>query len=291
MAGPAAVGYFANTTPRGPYPRDLSDARRELIEPVLTSWRDQRRARALDIGRPPEHDLRQIMNAILYVDRTGIPWRYLPHDFPPWATTYGYFAKWQQDGVFEQLTGLLRRLVREAEGRGAEPSACVLDSQTIKTSANVHLADQGTDAGKRIIGRKRHLGCDTLGLLLTVLVTAASVSDTAAGVTLLSRIAAAHPHITKAWVDAGYRTTAIEHGARLGIDVHPVQRPPGARGFTIIPRRWTIERSIGWLMHHRRLARDYETHPHRSEAMIHLAMIDLMARRLTGEATPNWRGT
>ncbi|CAM5710505.1 Transposase IS4-like domain-containing protein OS=Streptomyces griseorubiginosus OX=67304 GN=DWG14_00086 PE=4 SV=1 [Streptomyces griseorubiginosus] len=244
-------------TPHTPYPIDLSDARWTLIEPVLTSWRNQRRARALDIGRLPEHDLRQIMNAIRYVDRTGIPWRYLPHDFAPWATVYGYFAKCQQDGVFEQLTGLLRRLVREAAGRDAEPSACVLDSQTIKTSANVHLADQGTDAGKRIIGRKRHLGCDTLGLLLTVLVTAASVSDTAAGVTLLSRIAAAHPHITKAWVDAGYRNTAIDHGARLGIDVHAVHRPPGARGFTIIPRRWTIERSIGWLMHHRRLAHDY----------------------------------
>jgi transposase len=153
-------------TPHSPCPSDLSDAPWALIEPVLTSWRNQRRARALDIGRPPEHDLRQIMNAILYVDRTGIPWRYLPHDFPPWATVYGYFAKWQQDGVFEQLTGLLRRLVREAEGRGAEPSACVLDSQTVKTSANVHLADQGTDAGRGIIGRKRHLGCDTLGLLL-----------------------------------------------------------------------------------------------------------------------------
>ncbi|MFE6166230.1 IS5 family transposase [Streptomyces sp. NPDC056486] len=278
-------------TPHDGYPSDLSDERWELIEPVLAAWRTKRRRDALDIGRPPEHELRSLMNAVLYVDRTGIPWRYLPHDFAPWATAYGYFAKWQEDGVFEELTGLLRRLVREAEGRDAEPSACVLDSQTIKTSANVPLTDQGTDAGKRIIGRKRHLGCDTLGLLLTVLVTAASISDTAAGVTLLSRIAAAHPRVTKAWVDAGYRTTAIDHGARLGIDVHPVQRPPGARGFTIIPRRWTIERSIGWLMHHRRLARDYERHPHRSEAMVHLAMIDLMARRLTGEATPNWRGT
>ncbi|WP_344380930.1 IS5 family transposase [Streptomyces mauvecolor] len=278
-------------TPHNGYPSDLSDARWELIAPVLTAWRAKRRQFALDIGRPPEHDLRQIMNAILYVDRTGIPWRYLPHDFPPHPTVYGYFAKWQQDGVFEQLTGLLRRLLREAEGRNSEPSACVLDSQTIKTSANVHLDNQGTDAGKRIIGRKRHFGCDTLGLLLTVLVTAASVSDTAAGVTLLTRIAAAHPHVTKAWVDAGYRTTAINHGARLGIDVHPVQRDPGTKGFKIIPRRWTIERSIGWLMHHRRLARDYETHPHRSEAMIHLAMIDLMARRLTGEATLNWRET
>jgi transposase len=209
------------------------------------------------------------MNAILYVDRTGIPWRYLPHDFAPWVTVFGYVAKWPQDGVFEQLTGLLRRLVRQVEGRSAEPSACVLDSQSVKTSANVHRADQGTGAGKRIIGRKRHLGCDARGLLLTVLVTAAGVSDTAAGVTLLSRIAAAHPRVTKAWVDAGYRATAtaIDHGARLDIDVQPVQRPPGGREFTIIPRR------------------------HRSEAMIHLAMIDLMARRLTGEAALEWRGT
>ncbi|WP_030253155.1 IS5 family transposase [Streptomyces violens] len=276
-------------TPHDGYPSDLSDDRWALIEPVLTAWRARRRRDAPDFGRPPEHDLRRLMDAILYVDRTGIPWRYLPHDFPPWQTVYGYFAKWQHDGVFAQLTGLLRRLVREAEGRSSEPSACVLDSQTIKTSANVPLAGQGTDAGKRIVGRKRHLGCDTLGLLLIVAVTAASVSDTAAGVTLLSRIASAHPGIRKAWVDAGYRTRTIDHGARLGIDVQPVSRPPGSRGFTVIPRRWTIERSIGWLMHHRRLARDYESHPHRSEAMIQLAMIALMARRLTGETTPNWR--
>ncbi|MFI0982536.1 IS5 family transposase [Streptomyces sp. NPDC021093] len=265
---------------------------------------EEGRRDGLDV-RHGEHDLRSLMNAVLYVDRTGIPWRYLPHDFAPWATVYGYFAKWQQDGVSEELTGLLRRPVRESEGRDGEPPACVLDSRTVKTSANVHLTDQGTDAGKRIIGRKRHLGCDTLGLLLTVLVTAASVSDTAAGVsdtaasvsdtaagvTLPTRIAAAHPHVTKAWADAGHRTTALNHGARLGIDVHPVQRPPGTRGFKIIPRRWTIERSIGRLMHHRRLARDYETHPHRSEATIHLATTDLMTRRLTGEATPNWHGT
>ncbi|MET9648390.1 IS5 family transposase [Streptomyces syringium] len=277
-------------------PSDLSDARWQLIEPVLTAWRAERRGRGLDVGRPPEHDLRTLMNAVLYVDRTGTPWRYLPHDFPHWRTIYGYFAAWQQDGIFEQLAGLLRRLVREAEGRNAEPSACVPDSQTVKISANVHLADQGTDAGKRIIGRKRHLGTDTLGLLLTVMVTTASMSDTAAGVHLLSWIAAAHPHVTQTWVDSGYRTTTIDHGARLGIDVHPVQRPPGTRapGHPRIqgdPRRWTIERTFGWFMHHRRLARDYETHPHRSEAMIHLAMIDLMTRRLTGESTPNWRGT
>ncbi|WP_435861465.1 transposase [Streptomyces tauricus] len=131
------------------------------------------------------------------------------------SPVHGYFAKWQHDGVFAQLNGLLRRLVRETEGRDTEPSTCVLDSQTVKASADAPRSGQGTDAGKRIIGRNRHLGCDTLGRLLTVLVTVASISDTAAGVTLLSRIAT-HPHVRKARMDARYRTTAIEHGARLG---------------------------------------------------------------------------
>ena len=116
------------------YPSDLSDERWQLIEPVLTTWRAERRGRGLDIGRPPDHDLRSLMNAILYVDRTGVPWRYLPHDFPPWPTTYHYFASWQQDGVFAQLTGLLRHLVRTAEGRDGEPSACVLDSAPAENS-------------------------------------------------------------------------------------------------------------------------------------------------------------
>ena len=135
LAESVTARYIGNLTPRVGHPSDLSDERWELIEPVLTAWWARRRRDALNIGRPPVHDLRQIMNAILYVDRTGVPWHYLPHDFAPRPTIYGYFAKWQQDGVFEQLTGPLRRLVREAEGHGAEPSACVLDSQVVKTSA------------------------------------------------------------------------------------------------------------------------------------------------------------
>ncbi|MGC9496466.1 IS5 family transposase [Streptomyces sp. WG7] len=277
-------------TRQRPYPSDLSDARWELIGPTLTAWRAQRRCKGLDIGRPPEHDLRRIMDAILYVDRTGIPWRYLPHDFAPWETVYGYFAAWQKEGVFDQLNGLPRRLVREAEGHSAEPSACVLDAQSVKTSANVLAADQGIDAGKKIAGRKRHLGVDALGLLLAVWVSAASVSDNAGGIHLLSQIASTSPHVTKAWADTGYRTKVIDHGARLGIDVEVVQRDPGTKGFKVIPRRWVVERTFGWLMHHRRLARDYETHA-QSEAMIHIAMIDLISRRLTSESTQNWRDT
>ncbi|MDX2939542.1 IS5 family transposase [Streptomyces ipomoeae] len=273
---------------RRPYPSDLSDARWELIEPVLAAWRFERRGRALDFGRPPEHDLREIMNAILYVDRTGVQWRYLPHDFPPWATVYGYFAKWQKEGIFAQLNSILRELVRRSEGRNAEPSACVIDAQSVKTSTSVPAASQGTDAGKRIVGRKRSIVTDTLGLLLAVLVTAASVQDSVAGTQLLDQVAAGHPGIRKVWVDCGYRRHLVEHAATLGIDMEITTRKPGTRGFTPLPKRWAVERTYGWLMLHRRLARDYETLPARSEAMVHLAMTDLMARRLTGETTISW---
>ncbi|MFD9063636.1 IS5 family transposase [Kitasatospora purpeofusca] len=274
---------------RRPCPSDLSDARWELIEPVLSAWRFERRGRALDFGRPPEHDLRDIMDAILYVDRTGVQWRYLPHDFPNWNTVYGYFAKWQQDGVFTQLNGLLGQRIRQKEGRDVEPSACVIDARSIKTSTGVPAAGQGIDAGKRIVGRKRSIVTDTLGLLLAVLVTAASVQDSVAGTRLLDKVAVEHPGIRKAWVDGGYRQHLVEHAATLGIDMEITARKPGTRGFIPIPKRWTVERTYGWLMLHRRLARDYEALPTRSEAMIHLAMTDLMARRLTSENTISWR--
>ncbi|MFE7795945.1 IS5 family transposase [Streptomyces sp. NPDC057460] len=276
-------------TERRPYPSDLSDARWELIEPVLTAWRFERRSRALDIGRPPEHDLRTILDAILYVDRTGVQWRYLPHDFPPWETVYGYFAKWEKDGVFTQLSGLLRSRLREHEGRKVQPSACVIDAQSVKTSTSVPARSQGTDAGKKIVGRKRSIVTDTLGLLLAVLVTAASVQDSVAGTRLIDTVAAEHPSIRKVWVDGGYRQHLVEHAAALGIDMEITQRKPGTRGFTPIPKRWAVERTYGWLMFHRRLARDYEALPARSEAVIHLAMTDLMGRRLTGETTVSWR--
>ncbi|MEV8311111.1 IS5 family transposase [Streptomyces flavidovirens] len=258
-------------TARRLYPSDLSDARWELIEPVLAAWRFERRSRALDFGRPPEHDLRDIMDAILYVDRTGVQWRYLPHDFPHWNTVYGYFTKWQQ------------------EGRDAEPSACVIDAQSVKTSTSVHSSSQCIDAGKKIVGRKRSIVTDTIGLLIAVLVTAASMQDSVAGTRLLNQVAAEHPGIRKVWVDGGYRQHLVEHAATLGIDMEITARKPGTRGFTAIPKRWAVERTYGWLMLHRRLARDYETLPAHSEAMIHVAMTDLMARRLTGENAISWR--
>lgn len=201
---------------RRPYPSDLSDARWELIEPVLAAWRFERRGRALDFGRPPEHDLREIMNAILYVDRTGVQWRYLPHDFPPWATVYGYFAKWQKEGAVAQLNCLLRELVRRSGGRNAEPSACVIDAQSVKTSTSIPAASQGTDAGKKIVGRKRSIVTDTLGLLLAVLVTAASGPDSVAGTQLLDQVAAGHPGIRKVRLPPAPRRACRHLGHRHG---------------------------------------------------------------------------
>lgn len=237
--------YAERTPKRRPYPSDLSDARWQLIEPVLAAWRFERRGRALDFGRPPEHDLRDIMDAILYVDRAGVQWRYLPHDFPHWNTIYGYFARWQQEGLFAQLIGLLRQLLRQKEGREAEPSACVIDAQSVKTSTSVLASSQDIDAGKKIVGRKRSRATDTMGLLLTVLVTAASVQDSIAGGQLLDQVAAEHPRIRKVWADGGYRQHLVEHAADLGIDMEITQRKPGSRGFTPIPKRWVVERTYG----------------------------------------------
>ncbi|MDG9722067.1 IS5 family transposase [Streptomyces sp. DH41] len=205
------------------------------------------------------------------------------------AERHGYFAKWADEGVFTQFNGLLRQLLREKEGRDAEPSACVIDAQSVKTSTSVPATGQGIDAGKEIVGRKRSIVTDTLGLLVAVLVTAASVQDSIAGTRLLDRVAADHPGIRKVWVDGGYRQHLVEHAAALRIDMEITGRKPGSRGSTPIPKRWAVERTYGWLMLHRRLARDYETLSTRSEAIIHIAMTDLMARRLTGENTIAWR--
>ena len=137
------------------------------------------------------------------MDRTEVQWRYLPHDSPNWNTVYGYFAKWQSDGILVQLNGLLRELARQQEGRNESPSACVIDAQSIKTSTSVPASYQGTDNAKKIVGRKRSIVTDTLGLLLAVLVTSASVQDSVAGTQLLGQVAADQPAIRKVWVDGG----------------------------------------------------------------------------------------
>jgi transposase len=275
---------------RKPYPSDLSDARWALIEPTLTAWR-QARLNRRPTGKSAPTDLREVFNAILYIDRTGVPWKYLPHDFPPHGTVYTYYAAWRDEGIFAQLNYDLTGLARVKEGRAPEPTAAIIDTQSVKTSTNVPLTSQGTDAGKKIVGRKRGVVTDALGLILAVIVTAASLSDNTIGIRLLDQAKNTYPTISKTWVDTGFKNTVIEHGAQLGIDVEVVPRKTQTRGFHVVKRRWVVERSLGWLMLHRRLARDYETLPTSSQAMIHIAAIDNLSKRITDETTPTWRGT
>ncbi|MFC5241135.1 transposase [Streptomyces atrovirens] len=237
---------------RRPYRSDVSDARWALIEPVFAAWR----ARRTGPGTAARvHELREIVNAILHVNRTGIPWEYLPHDFPPYKTVYGYYAKWEADGTTQQVHDLLRDKTRRSHGRSTQPTAAVIDAQSVKTSANVAETSQGIDAGKKII--------------------------------LLDDLAA-HPSVAKVWANDGYQSSIFNHGAGLGIDVEVVQRPR-TKGFEPLPKRGGIERTFGWLMQHRRLARDYEALPQRSRAMIHWAMANKMSREPTGESAPTWR--
>jgi transposase len=273
---------------RRAYRTDLSDARWALIEPVLSAWRQARAEAGLGL-REPVHDLREIVNAILYVNRTGIAWEYLPHDFPPFKTVYDYYAKWESDGTAQEIHDLLRDGVREQAGRAAEPTAAIIDARAVPTSSNVREASQGYDAGKRTKGRKQHIATDTLGLLLALVITAASVQDTNGGKDVASQLAARHPAVTAGWVDGGYKKGFLEHAAAEGIAFEVVQKREGQKGFTPLPRRWAVERTFGWLVLHRRLVRDYETLPERSATMIYWAMIDNMSRRLTGETTQTWR--
>jgi transposase len=252
-------------TPRSAYPSDLSDARWALIEPVLAQWRKARIDRR-PTGKTAPTSLRDIFNAILYLNRTGIPWRYLPHDFPPHGTVYSYYAAWRDEGILARLGYDLTGLARAEEGRNPEPTATIIDTQSVKTSTNVPVTSQGTDAGKKIVGRKRGIITDALGLILAVAVTAASLSGNTIGIRLLDQAKNTYPTITKAWVDTGFKNAAIEHGATIGIDVEVVPRNIQARGFQIVKRRWVVERTLGWLMLHRRLARDYERRSQSVEA-------------------------
>jgi transposase len=277
-------------TPRPAYPSDISDARWALVEPTLAEWRKARIDRR-PTGKPAPTDLRDIFNAILYVNRTGIAWKYLPHDFPPHGTVCSYYAAWRDEGIFARLGYELTGLPRVKEGRSPEPTAAVIDTQSVKTSTNVPVTSQGTDAGKKIAGRKRGIATDALGLLLAVTITAAGLTENAIGIQLLDQVKNTYPTISKAWADSGFKNATVEHAATIGIDVEVVPRKSSTPGFHVLKRRWVVERTFGWLMLHRRLARDYETPDSSSEAMIHIASIDNLTKRITGETTQTWRGT
>lgn len=263
------------------YPTDLTDRQWELVRPLLP---DPPPGPA---GRPPSHDKREILNAILYHVRAGGAWRMLPNDFPAWQTVYGYFRDWTNDGTLKALHDTLREQVRVTEGRSAEPSAGIVDSQSVKGADTVPAASRGFDAGKRINGRKRHIVVDTIGLMLVVMVTAASIQDRDGGQSILERLHGALGSVRHIFADGGYQGALIELAKRSWkIVVEVVKKPAEQIGFAVLPRRWVVERTFSWLLRWRRLVRDYERLPETHEAMIHIAMIGLMLNRLAPPPGP-----
>src|SRR5512135_2391261 len=259
------------------YPSDLTDSQWAHLEPLLPPPSQD--------GRKPKHRRRDLVDAILYVGRAGCAWRALPADFPPGQTVYGYVARWQDAGVTKAVHDTLRGKLRAAERRPTEPSAGVIDAQSVQGADTVGRDSRGYDAGKKINGRKRFLVTDTLGLLLTVLVCAASVADRQGGRRSLLGLSLDHVGQTRRtrslFADGGFAGQLVDWAHRLlHITVEVVRTPAGQRGFTVIGRRWVVEQTFAWLTAHRRLARDYEQHPTHSEATTYWAMIGTMIRRL-----------
>jgi len=271
---------------RKPYPSDVTDKQWALLGPFLATWRADRVSVA---GRQGEQDLREVVNAILYQNRTGCQWAYLPHDLPQKPVTYYYFALWRDDGTDQVIHDLLRCQVREKAGRAEDPSAVALDTQSIKAANHVPAVTTGKDAGKRVPGRKRGIAVDALGLIVAVVVTAASVTDNAIGIRLLDKVAEHTPTVTHAWVDSGFKQDFAVHGAVLGIDIEVVKRSDKMPGFVPVKKRWIVEQSFGTLMLHRRLVREYESKPESSVSRTLWASMAGMVRRLTGTSTPTWR--
>jgi putative transposase len=253
------------------YPTDLTDSQWTIIEPLIPS--------AKSGGRPRHLEMRQVVNALLYVTVGGIQWRLLPNDYPKWQSVYSYFRRWRDDGTWQRIHDTLRAQVRRQAGRHKHPTAGCLDSQSVKTTAVPGV--RGYDKGKQVNGRKRHILVDTLGLLLVVVVTAASVPDVTAARRLLSHRPGACKKLRRIWVDGGYRGTLLEWVAeRCRCRLQVVLRSDDQKGFVVLPRRWVVERTLAWLSQYRRLSKDYERLTTTSEALIYLAMIRLMLRRL-----------
>lgn len=201
--------------------------------------------------------MREIVNAILYQSRTGCQWGYLPHDLPPRSATYYYFAQWVDDGTDQTIHDLLRWHAREKKGRKADPSLVVLDTQSVHSAASVPADTTGRDAGKRSPGRKRCLAVDVLGLVIAVVVLAASAHENTAGTALLDQVAATTPTVTAALVDQGFKNSVVAHGVALGIDVQVVERNPADRRFVPQAKRWVVEQTFGILSFHRCLVRSW----------------------------------
>ena len=258
------------------YPSNLTRDQFELLNDLIPE--------AKPGGRPREVEIWDILNALFYLVCEGCRWRALPGDFPPWSTVYTYFRNWRLDGTWVKIHDQLRGWVRVEQERPPSPSEAIIDSQSVKSAASVREA-VGFDGGKLIKGRKRFLAVDTLGLVLRVLVTSANVGEREGGKQVLRRVKQMGQSVVRLhtiWVDAGFDGNPFLHWVMEVCRwiVQVVLRPEQSRGFVLLKKRWVVERTFGWLMHCRRLVRDYERLPETSETLIYLAMIRIMVRRL-----------
>jgi putative transposase len=256
------------------YPSDLTDAQWAILE----SWIPDARPG----GRPRKTDMRAVVNAIFYLTREGCSWRALPHDFPPWKTVYNYFQAWQQDGTWDQFLTALRLRVRGAAGRDPDPRIGCIDSQSVKTASGGQ--EVGTDGGKKVRGRKRHLAVDTLGLLLAVVITAANTDDARAAQQVFARMPQTDfPRLEVVQADNKYHSPELDRWLRVHqrpYRIWVVGRPPGERRFVPLRSRWVVERTFAWLGRYRRLSKDYEHTPESSEAVVKVAAIQHYLRQL-----------
>jgi transposase len=275
------------------YPSDLTDQQWEVLEPRA---REVMRELVIAEGRPMVHDLRAVCDAIAYVVRNGVEWRALPVDFPPWGTVYAFYERWAKRGLPRELVRRLREKLRQRQGRAPQPSACIVDSQIVKSADTVGKATRGYHGGKKITGRGRHLAVDTEGWLLALVVTAASISDKAGAKLLVIRLFDAFSALKIMWADSGYGGAPLARWvktvAAITLEVVPNASP---HSFQVVRRRWVVERTFGWLMRWRRLVRDYERRTEHHEAMVYWATVFIMTRRLAryenGQpATRRWGG-